>query len=200
MLEEKKIRRIGGSKELDLDIRIISATNQNLDEAIKNNILRQDLFYRLSSFVINIPPLRERRDDILPLFYHYMNSLCDKYGQKRKKLSQNAEDLLLKYNWPGNVREIINLTNKLYFICNRESINEEDLPLPSAKNNRLLLKEIRDLKYKDAKDKVLESFEIDYLRHNLQKYDGNISKTAENCGMDRRTIHRMIKKYGIIFK
>jgi len=200
MIEERKIRRLGGQIEHELDIRIISATNQNLEEAVIKNRLREDLFYRLSSFTINIPPLRERRDDILPIFYLYLGKVCRKHGTALKNLSQNAEDILRSYNWPGNVREIINVVNKLFYICQKQNIYEEDLPLPNVSSNNLIFKEIRDLPYRNAKDKLLEAFEIDYIKHNISKYNGNISLTADKCGMDRRTIHRLIQKFGIIFK
>lgn len=200
MLEDKKIRRVGGQKEVELNVRIVAASNQELEEAVKSGRFREDLYYRLTSIVIHIPPLRERRDDILPIFYHYLKDFCKRNSKKEKKITKNAENALVNYDWPGNVRELINVVNKMYLICNQDLITEDDLPLPTKKPQAVFMNSIKSLSYKDAKDKVLEKFDVEYLKYNISRYDGNISKTAEMCGIDRRTIHRMIQKYGIVYK
>lgn len=200
MIEEKKVRRLGGQKEIELDLRIISATNQHLEEAVKEKRMREDFYYRLNAFTINIPPLRERREDILPLFYHYSNEFSKKHGIAKKSLSENAREALNNYDWPGNVRELINVVNKIYYLNEGEYIPKENLPLPNISCNNIVFKEIRTLPYRVAKERILEKFEIDYLTYNLSKCKGNITKTAEQCQIDRRSIHRLIQKYNIIFK
>ncbi len=200
MIEYKKIRRIGGQKEIELDVRIIAATNQNIEEAVKANKFRGDLYYRLANFVIEIPPLRKRRDDILPIFKHFCNELCKKDSVPPKIFTKEAEELIRSYDWPGNVREINNLINKLFIICPNEVVTAKDVRLPPLNANISLIEGIEDLPYKIAKEKVLEQFEVDYFKRLLNKYKGNISRAARECGLDRRTIHRIIKKHNFFVK
>ncbi len=200
MIEYKKVRRIGGQKEIDLDVRIIAATNQNIEEAVKANKFRGDLYYRLANFVIEIPPLRQRRDDILPIFKHFCNELCKKDSVPPKIFTKEAEEVIRSYDWPGNVREISNLINKLFIICPHEVVTDKDINLPPINSNVNLIDGLEELPYKAAKERVLEQFEIDYFKRLLNKHKGNISRAAKECGLDRRTIHRIIKKYNFIVK
>jgi DNA-binding NtrC family response regulator len=199
MIEDRKIRRVGGKKEIDVNVRIVAATNKDLEKLIDENKFRDDLFYRLNNIKIEIPPLRERQEDIMPLAKHYMSQLCSS-GSDAKKFTSEAEQALLKYSWPGNVRELQNLINRTYLLCSSEIIRLEDIPLPALKRQDSLLDEFLHLDYKDAKDLVLENFEIEYLKYHLKMNDGNITKTAQDCGIDRRSIHRLISKYNIIYK
>jgi len=200
MIEYKKIRRIGGQEEIELDVRIIAATNQNIEEAVKSNKFRADLYYRLANFVIEIPPLRQRRDDILPIFKHFCNELCKRDSVPPKTFTREAEELIKSYDWPGNVREISNLINKLFIICPHEVITEKDINLPPINQQRGFIDGLEGLPYKYAKEKVLERFEVDYFKRLLNKHKGNISEAARECGLDRRTIHRIIKKYNFFIK
>jgi DNA-binding NtrC family response regulator len=149
---------------------------------------------------VHIPPLRERRADIITLTKHYLSQLCDNSEGVRKVLSSDAAEALENYAWPGNVRELQNLINRAYFLCNTNMITTEDLPLPYHNKIAKLNEKTLQMNYKDARNTILEKFEIEYLSHHLRKNDGNISKTAAICGLDRRSIHRMLNKYKIIYK
>lgn len=196
MLEERKIRRIGGQKETSVNIRVVCATNRNLDQALHQGWLREDFFYRINTIQIHIPPLRERGTDIPLLIQHFLEGLERKYDRKIKDLSPEAQKILLNYHWPGNVRELQNVVERTYYLASPPSITKPDLPSYLNKDQPLELQfDWERLSFKDAKDRVLENFERDYLRIQLKKFDWNISKTAEACGIDRRTIHRLINKY-----
>jgi len=196
MLEERKIRRIGGQKETSVNIRVVSATNRNLDQALQQGWLREDFFYRINTIQIHIPPLRERGTDIPLLIQHFLDGLERKYDRKIKELNPEAQKILKNYHWPGNVRELQNVIERTYYLASPPSITKPDLPSYLNKDQPLELQfDWERLSFKDAKDRVLENFERDYLRIQLKKFDWNISKTAEACGIDRRTIHRLINKY-----
>ena len=199
MIEERKIRRVGGKKEIDVNIRIIAATNKDLENLIEENKFRDDLYYRLNNIKIEVPPLRERKADIMPLVKHYMLHLCNSPANI-KKFTHDAEEALLSYAWPGNVRELQNIINRTYYLCSSDIIKLEDIPLPISKRQNVIDNELLNLEYKDAKERVLENFEIEYLKYHLKKNDGNISKTAQDCGIDRRSVHRLIARYNIIYK
>lgn len=200
MLEEKKIRRIGGQGEIDIDVRIVAATNKNLDKEVAEKRFREDLFYRLDSIRINIPPLRERSEDILALANHFIKSLSTRDDKPVKYFSQDAESVLKNYSWPGNVRELQNVISRVYYLCSNNVIQKEDLPVNIIDSQQSIKSEFLTLQYKDAKDTITEKFELEFLTYHLKKNNGNISKTADACGLDRRSIHRLINKYNIIYK
>lgn len=200
ILEERKIRRIGGQKEIDIDVRIIAATNKNLENAVNQGLFREDLYYRLNACTIELPPLRERRDDIIPIINHFLIKISQKDGITSKVLTSEAAEALKNYSWPGNIRELQNVIQKIYYLCQSQVITIDDLPLPLNKNDRFIDKLTMDQNYKDAKNSVIEKFDVAYLTHHLKKNNGNISRTAQECGIDRRSIHRMLAKYEIVFK
>ena len=200
MLEDKKIRRVGGQNEIDINVRIITASNRNLEQAVKDKTFREDLYYRLSTITIEIPPLRERVDDIVPLAHHFIHDICNKEDVNGMKFSVEAEELLKSYSWPGNARELQNIIGRTYYLCSDNIIQAKDLPLPISNQNQVINLEFSNMNYKNAKEQILKKFEVEYLTHHLKKNNGNISHTAELCGMDRRTIHRLIKEFNIIYK
>lgn len=200
MLEEHKIRRIGGQKEIDINVRIIAATNKNIEQLIQLGRFREDLYYRLSHFTIEVPPLRSRQEDIIPLANHFLYNLYSKGQNKKRRFSPEAEEFLKSYTWPGNVRELQNVINRAFFLSSGDIISDTEIPLPTAKKEKIIDETIIDVSYKIAKERILERFEIEYLTYHLRENQGNISKTAEICGIDRRTIHRLISKYNIIYK
>jgi two-component system, NtrC family, response regulator HydG len=200
MLEDKKIRRVGGKEEIEINVRIIAATNKNLANLVADKKFREDLYYRLNTIQIEIPPLRERPDDIMPLANCFISNLCSMEDSEPKKFSNEVEEILKNYSWPGNVRELQNIINRAFFLSSSPLIQKENLPLELASGNKKLNDEFLTPGYKEAKDKIIEKFELEYLTHHLKLNKGNITKTAENCGLDRRTIHRLINKYNIIYK
>lgn len=199
MLEDKKVRRVGGEKEIDIDVRIIAATNKNLQNAIENNEFREDLYYRLNTIDIKILPLRERGKDILLLANHFLAKLSGTNGNNVYRYSADAEKALLKYHWPGNVRELQNMVSRAFYLTSGHTIQRADLPIPKSDHDTIFVKKDLDLTYKAAKECFLERFEVEYLTHHIKLNNGNISKTAEACGIDRRSIHRLINKYNIIY-
>ncbi len=199
MLEEKKIRRVGGQKEIEIDVRIIAATNKNLEQAVAEKKFRKDLFYRLNTIQIEIPPLRERVDDILPLSRHFMAALCKRDAVQIRQFSEEAEKALKSYSWPGNVRELQNMIERTYFLSSSNIIRENDIPLIMARSTSSFDDQLLNLNYKDAREQLLQNFEVEYITYYLKKNDGNITRTAEDCGIDRRSIHRFINKYNIIY-
>ncbi len=198
MLEDRKIRRIGNVKEIPIDVRIVVATNKNLERLIEQNLFREDLYYRLTTMRIEIPPLRQRPDDIMPIANHILSTICKDNSGYKCSFSQEAKEQLEAYSWPGNVRELQNIIQHAYLLRSSEVIKAEDLPNSTKSNKSCITDKFLKLPYKEAKSKITQEFEIAYLKYNLQKYEGNISKTAEVCGMDRRTIHRLLKKEDII--
>ena len=198
MLEERKIRRIGGQKEIPVNIRIISATNRNIDQSLEQNLLREDFFYRINTIQIHIPALRERAEDIPLLVEHFLSELEGKYNRGIRKIEPEALKIVRTYSWPGNVRELQNVIERTYYLASPPVIRNSDLPsYLTAGNSQAPACPWQELPYREAKECVLEDFEKRYLSTQLQKYDWNISRTAEACEMDRRTIHRLIKKYDI---
>lgn len=200
MLEEKKVRRVGGQKEIEIDVRIIAATNQNLETAVAEKRFRQDLFYRLNTFSLEVPALRERKEDIIPLAQSFMKELCQKNSKVVRSFSSETEEALMHYQWPGNVRELKNVIGRSYFLCTSDIIQLVDLPASIVNKSVTFDKNVLALNFKDAKDALLEKFEIEYLTHYLKKNNGNISRTADECGIDRRSIHRLINKYNIVYQ
>ncbi len=199
MLEERKIRRVGGQREIAVDIRVISATNRNLEHMIEEGRFREDLSYRLNTIQIHIPPVRERPEDILYLAEHTLAELREKEGKNVYTIADDARDALTNYNWPGNVREIQNMVTRAFYLCQHNEIRLEDLPPTLQKSADMIPDKLIQMEYKEAKEQVLQNFEKRYLSYYLKKHKGNISKAADECGIDRRTIHRLINKYNIIY-
>ena len=198
MLEDRKIRRIGGKEEIPVDIRVLTATNLNVEEAVKKKLLREDLYFRINTIQINIPPLRERVEDIPLLVAHFLNDLNKKYNRQITDIEPEALELIKSYEWPGNVRELQNIIERTYYLANPPSIRVSDLPAYfNGKDQKKKSKNWENLSYKKAKELVQQEFEEEYLTFQLNKYDWNISRTAKECGIDRRTIHRLINKFDL---
>ena len=200
MLEERKIRRIGAQNEIDIDVRIIAATNKNLEKEVTEKRFREDLYYRLNTIRIDVPPLRERKEDIILLAKYFLNDLCSRDDKPLPVFSKETERALNDYYWPGNVREVQNIMGRAYFLSSNGIVERQDLPIPvsgdESNNDRAVL----NPPYKEAKEKTIEKFEVEYLTHHLKMNKGNITRTAEVCGLDRRSIHRLINKYNIIYR
>lgn len=130
-LQEKEIRRLGSSKSIKIDIRIISATNANLGEKIKNGEFREDLYYRLNTIPLSIPPLRERKEEILPIAENILVQSCSEYGFDPKAFSKEAQEHLLQYSWPGNIRELISVVQRAAILSDGDEITPENLFLES---------------------------------------------------------------------
>jgi PAS domain S-box-containing protein len=192
-LQEKQIQRIGSTKLKDVDVRVIAATNRNLKEMVGEGKFREDLFYRLNVLPLYIPPLRERRDDILPLIYYYLDKLNNKYSLS-KKFSQEVKDFFYHYDWPGNVRELANLVERLILIVTSEIITIKDLPeeykLVKKKEKTSSSTKVMTLK------EVVEIAERKVLAAALEKFSSTY-RIAEVLGTSQPTIVRKLKKYNL---
>ncbi|AEF84031.1 nitrogen assimilation regulatory protein NtrX [Treponema primitia ZAS-2] len=204
VIQEQKLERVGGEKTIDTDVRILAATNKNLEEECARGRFRQDLFFRLNVIPINMPPLRERPGDILLLLRHFLGEL----GVEWPEMEDGARDMLLAHPWPGNVRELKNLAERIAVLCNGEKIKTGVLQDMLKKNpgaeknpeksggdtlqNQLPL-DIFKLDYTEAK----EVFEKNYLEYQLAQNGGIISRTAEAIGVYPSNLHAKIRKYGL---
>ena len=189
LLQEKEIRPIGSNRPKKVDVRILCATNRNLKEMVEKGEFREDLFYRINVIHIHIPPLRERREDILPLAHFFIKKSAEKFGASVKELSELARRQLLSYDWPGNVRELEN-TIERSFILNEGDVIEsvyfqEDTGVSESYTG------IKP--YREAK----EEFERNYLKKLLEISGGNVSKASRLSGKTRAEIYRLMKKYGL---
>jgi len=198
VLQERKVRRLGSLKERPLDVRIISATNKSPEKLIKEQKLREDLYFRLNVVKVHLPPLRERREDIPLLAYHFLKQYRDIGLVEIEKISDEALILLEEYDWPGNVRQLQNAVESAVAVATKPVIMPEDLPEPlRPKTSRVFVDTSGSPDFKTAKSKVVQAFERQYLEKLLKKYDNNISKVAEAAELNRKTIYRMIDQLGI---
>jgi len=193
-LEDHEIIRIGGTEPKEIDVRIIAATNKNIEEMVSSKLFRKDLYYRLNVVPIHIPPLRERRDDIVPLLFHFIEKF-DKTYRKEKVLSPQALDAFGKYDFPGNVRELSNIIERLVVITEKKRVEIRDLPNTitghQAKETAYPLS-FEGIPLKDA----LEKFESLIVQRTLDKY-GSQRKVAEILKVDQATISRKIRKFSL---
>jgi len=202
VLQERKIRRVGGEVEIPIDIRVIAATNRDPEEAVKEGVLRRDLYYRLNVVPIRVPPLRARREDIPLLAEHFLRRYAEKYGRDGAtplRLSPDAMRALMAHSWPGNVRELQNLMERIVSLAiPGQEITAADLPdkLSSLGTPASPVVDI-DQPFHEAKEKAIEAFERAYLEALLARHRGNISEAARHAGIDRKTVHRMLKKYDL---
>lgn len=190
VIQDKKIVRIGGEKSIDIDVKIITATNRNLEERIKEGKFREDLYYRLNVIPIYIPPLRERKEDIIVLLDYFLEEMKGMYGEE-KRFSEEAMKILYDYNWPGNVRELRNLVERLYILTMNDIIDKDDLP-----DNILNIENIDCIsKYggytlKNAVENLEKS-----LIENAIKNTNTLKDAAKYLGMDPSTFTRKKQKY-----
>ena len=203
VLQEKNFRRIGGRKLIDVDMRLLSATNRDLKEAIKKKEFREELYYRINVITINLPPLRDRHGDISLIAYHYLRHFANLNKKPITRISPEAMRLLEGFHWPGNVRELQNVIERAVSFCEGDTITANDLPDYIKEKIADVMVERHEisskgLEFKKAKEKWLESFEKEYLIELLKRCDWNISKAAKLAGVDRKSIHRWLKKHKIV--
>ena len=187
VLETKKFSRVGGNELIKSDFRVITATNEPLEELVKAGKFREDLYYRLNVFTIIIPPLRERRDDIPLLVDFFIKKFSMVMNKKIKKISKEAMDFLMNYDWRGNVRELENAIERAMVVGKSDSILVGDLPFHGSNN----------IYEADDDDKSLSSMEKKYIKRILNETSWNISKAAQILGIDRVTLYNKINKYDL---
>ncbi len=199
ILEEQRFERVGGNKTIQVNVRVIAATNKNLEDEIKKGNFREDLYFRLNVIPFTVPPLRERGDDILLLADYFLREFTEKRGKLLKVLNDEAKKTLLGYPWPGNVRELKNLMERLSIMVPSETITLDDLPpemvkKPAFKGLSPIPEPLFDA---DNIKEAVSLFERTYIVQKLKENAGNISRTAEKIGIARRNLTHKIKTYDI---
>jgi two-component system nitrogen regulation response regulator NtrX len=196
-LQEQRFNRVGGTRTIEVDVRVIAASNKNLQDEIKKGGFREDLFYRLNVIPLHVPPLRERKEDIPLLVRHFLNELAAEQGLKLKSMSEEAIGVFVRYDWPGNVRELKNLVERLVIMSPDAQITEDHVAdsladqLPVETANRA-----DDSGHRPLREARAE-FERQFILGRLRENDWNISKTADELKIERTHLHRKIKLLGI---
>ncbi|MCB1044944.1 MAG: sigma-54-dependent Fis family transcriptional regulator [Acidobacteria bacterium] len=193
VLQEQRFQRIGSNRTIAVDVRVIAATNKDLEQEIQAGRFRKDLFYRLNVIPITIPPLRERLSDLGPLCRHFAAEFAASYGRPALHFTPSAIEALTGYAWPGNVRELRNIVERLMIMCRKPEVTSADLPQATTGHTVLdpVFPEFSSLK--DARD----AFERSYIMAQLDRFDGNVTKTAEALQLERSHLHRKLKQLGI---
>ena len=185
VLEEKRVTRLGGTAPVEVDFRVIAATNRELQALVKDGRFREDLFWRLNVFTVEIPPLRERAEDILPLAEHFLSSFTQAMSRRGLGLSPQARQALLSYDWPGNVRELRNAIERAVVVCSGPLVEPQDLPVRVTASSP-----------RPAPGSLADA-ERDHIRSVLDAASWNISKAARTLDVDRVTVYNKIRLYGL---
>ncbi len=189
VLEENEFEHLGGKTSIKVDVRVISSTNKNLAKEIRDGNFREDLFFRISVIPVEVPPLRERREDIPLLVDHFIRVFCEENNKPPKEMSEGAVKVLMSYHWPGNVRELKNLVERLVIMTDEKAIKETHVtPLLSEAKVVTADKPLGDL---------VESFERSLIISELKRTSWNVSQAASRLGIDRANLHRKMRRYGI---
>jgi two-component system, NtrC family, response regulator GlrR len=190
-LQNKEYRPLGSTKVMTGDVRIVAASNANLEQAVADGTLRRDLYYRLNVVPIVMPPLRERSGDILLLARHFLAEYAAKLNSPAEEFSPEAERKLMLYAWPGNVRELEHVIERVVVLCARRTIQKDHIVFSGANND------VTQLSFSEMKARVVSQFETNYLQSLLLAYGGNISRAAEAAQKERRTFFELIRKHNI---
>ncbi len=199
VLQEQAFERVGGTEPIRVDVRVIAASNKDLEQETQAGRFREDLYYRLNVIPINVPPLRERREDIPLLARHFLKGFCAEYGKREKSLAGDAMELFLQHPWPGNVRELKNVIERLVIMVPEEVICRSDAePALQARPGReeespLVPGALRSASLREARNR----FERDYILMHLQENQWNVTRTAERLKIERSNLHRKLKAHGI---
>ena len=192
ILQEKNFQRVGGVETIEVDVRVIAATNKDLSIEIQEGRFREDLYHRLNVIPIHVPPLRARVEDIPALVNHFGEQFAREGGFNKKIFSDNAQDRMKIYPWSGNVRELRNFVERLYILTPGDFVDVPDLKMAGLNFADPSIS-ISEQNFRDAR----ADFEKDYLLQKLNEHGGNVTKTAESIGLERSYLHRKMKSYGI---
>jgi DNA-binding NtrC family response regulator len=195
-LQDQKLRRVGGNDLIQVDVRLISATNQNIDLALSQETLRKDFYYRLNVINIQVPPLRERKEDIQLLAEYFLDKCLQSSTKEISGFTNEVVQALENNRWPGNVRELENVIERAVTLAKDNKITLADLP-PHFINNQVSETSFDGISLTDLKHNAIEEIEKKFLVFLMRKYKGNITKIATDAGLTRRHIHRMINNYNI---
>src|SRR4051812_20827936 len=191
VLQEQTFQRVGGQQTIRVDVRVIAATNKNIESEIEAGNFRSDLYYRINVIPIEVPPLRNRSSDVILLADYFLRRFAADTGSPKKRLSSGAASKLRAYHWPGNVRELRNVIERLAILLPQETIEAEDVTLGARSDVPAEIP--RNLTLKEARDE----FEKQYILGRLREFAGNVSRTAETLGVERSNLYRKLHAYGI---
>jgi two-component system nitrogen regulation response regulator NtrX len=191
-LEEQRFEPLGAAEFVQVDVRVVAATNKNLEEEIEHGNFREDLFYRLNVIPFFVPPLRDRREDIALLGDHFMREFTTAYGRKPKELTPEAYRVLSEHHWPGNVRELKNLIERIVILNPQVRVDARHIPLQAARRQP-----DRPLDRFGSLQEVREAAEREYILKKLEETNGNVTRTAELLGLERSNLYRKMKTLGI---
>jgi len=197
VIQEKEFERVGGTELIKTDVRIISATNRELKQAVENKEFREDLYYRLNSFPINIPPLRKRRGDILVLAEYFLKAGNKRLGKEIKGFTKKALKLIYEYGWPGNIREMENTIERCLILAEKNMIDVDDLPSHIKTSDSTLGDTFSGPLFSDDNIISFEKLKEESIRHALKVTNGNIVEAAKKLQLGRATIYRLMEKYNI---
>jgi two-component system, NtrC family, nitrogen regulation response regulator NtrX len=192
VLEEQRFERVGSNQTLRVDVRVIAATNKNLEQEISRGAFRQDLFYRLNVIPFFVPPLRDRKEDIPVIARFFLNEFSAEYGKKTREFADGAMDILLRYPWPGNVRELRNLVERLVIICPQARIEPHHLPPELFRG----VSESPQHPYSTLHE-ARSAYEREFILRKLQEHRWNMTQTATALGLERSHLYRKMKSLGI---
>jgi len=185
-LQNRYVVRVGSNRQIPIDIRLISATNSLLSSRVSEGLFREDLLYRINTIQIEVPPLRDRVDDIPVLAFHFLKSYCEKYNKPGKKISTQALEKLSNYQWPGNIRELQHSIEKAVILSDSSLINPSDFSFNSSSKGLA-----------DDTNITLEEMEKKLIAESIKKHDNNLSVVASKLGITRQTLYNKLKKYDL---
>ena len=197
VLQEKEVTRVGGNAPIPIDVRVITATNRNLEQMVQDGQFREDLYYRLNILNINVPPLRDRKSDIPILIRHFLDKLSQTHGIA-KELSKSAEDVLIDYDWPGNIRELSNIIERIYYMSDSNTIELHDIPSQIIKGHVNI--KAKNSAENNSLDTMLSYLERDIVMETLKKTNYNISQTASQLQIPRSRLYRILKRHNLTRK
>lgn len=207
VLQDLEFKPVGSEKAVWVDVRIIAATNKNIDEEIEKGTFRQDLYYRLGVVSLTLPPLRERKEDIPYLSNHFLSISTQKIGKDITRFSKEAINALCQYKWPGNIRELMNVIERAVLLCKSDEISVQDLPrslfsgahpiFMSGENTEMYTDNWENKTLAEVKNEIIDKVEIEYLKKVLTKTNGRVGKAAQIAGIHPRGLYGKMKKYGV---
>ncbi|MCA9411078.1 MAG: sigma-54-dependent Fis family transcriptional regulator [Candidatus Omnitrophica bacterium] len=200
VLEDKTFRRVGGTRDINVDVRVVAATNVSLEKSVSEGRFREDLFYRLSVIPLRVPPLRVRGQDVILLAESFLTQYNHEFSRNIAGFTDDAKQSLMDYDWPGNVRELRNAIERMVLLQDGDIINANSLPVAIGKRKSPILKSTQAsplLPFKSAKDRIVKNFEKEYLENLLRTCEGNVTRAAETAEMERSSLQRLLRKHSL---
>ena len=208
VLQERSVYRLGGAEPIPLDIRLVCATNNDLEEAVEKGTFREDIYYRVNVFRIHLKPLRERREDLLPLAESFLTDFCKRFGKKLTGFSRAAQQVMFAHHWPGNVRELRNAIERAVVLETTEQIRPESLPIAVGAGTGAVISPESDMEkmqtfiesWPPNFHKLRDLFELSFLTVHMDRARGNLSEMARQTGIPRNTLYRRLVKFELVSK